>query len=131
MVPVTIGRTWASIQAPSTDVEGKSFGCSPTDIDDCSIHFHSVTLPHNFGRIFSSPAPGFVMGVGSVGPSLRSYEECDTFLSIDAGLTWKMVHKDAHLYEFGDQGSIMVIVNDEDGVDSVRYSTDLGKTWCV
>ncbi|KAF9237274.1 hypothetical protein BU15DRAFT_76173 [Melanogaster broomeanus] len=42
--------------------------------------------PHNFGRIFSSPAPGLVMGVGLIGMQLAVYEECDTFLSTDAGL---------------------------------------------
>jgi hypothetical protein len=71
------------------------------------------------------------MGVGSIGQYLKSYEECDTFLSDDAGLSWRMIRMDAHKYEFGDQGSIMVVVNDEEGVDTVRYSTNLGKDWYV
>jgi len=88
-----------------------------------------VTSPHNFGAVFSSPAPGFVMGVGSIGESLQPYTDSDTFLSTDAGVSWSMIRMDAHKYEFGDQGSIMVVVNDEEGVDTVRYSLDLGKTW--
>ena len=92
---------------------------------------HSVTIPHNFGRIFSSPAPGFAMGVGSIGATLRPYEESDTFLSTDAGVTWTMVRPEAHKYEFGDQGGIIVAVNDEETVDFVSYSTDLGRTWYV
>jgi hypothetical protein len=71
------------------------------------------------------------MGVGSIGPVLRSYVESDTFLSTDAGVTWTMVLPEAHKYEFGDQGGIIVAVNDEETVDFVRYSTDLGKTWYV
>ena len=71
------------------------------------------------------------MGVGSVGPVLRSYVESDTFLSTDAGVTWTMVLPEAHKYEFGDQGGIIVAVNDEETVDFVRYSTDLGNTWYV
>jgi hypothetical protein len=71
------------------------------------------------------------MGVGSIGPTLRPYSESDTFLSTDAGVTWSMVRRDAHKYEFGDKGGIIVAVNDEDPVDFVSYSTDLGKTWCV
>ena len=90
-----------------------------------------MTLPHNFGRVFSSPAPGFVMGVGSVGEYLEPYEECDTFLSTDGGITWSMIRQDAHKYQFGNQGSILVAVNDEEGVDHVIYSTDYGKSWCV
>ena len=71
------------------------------------------------------------MGVGSIGPNLKPYEDCDTFLSDDAGLTWKMIRTDAHKYEFGDSGSILVVVNDEEGVDTVRYSTNMGKDWSV
>ena len=71
------------------------------------------------------------MGVGSVSEHLLPYEECDTFLSTDAGVTWMMVRMDAHKYEFGDSGSIVVILNDEEMTDEVRYSTDFGKTWCV
>jgi hypothetical protein len=71
------------------------------------------------------------MGVGSVGSALRSYEESDTFLSTDAGVTWTMVLPEAHKYEFGDQGGIIVAVNDERTVDYVSYSTNLGMTWYV
>jgi len=71
------------------------------------------------------------MGVGSIGPTLRLYEESDTFLSTDAGVTWALVRREPHKYEFGDQGGIIVAVNDEETVDFVSYSTDLGKTWCV
>jgi hypothetical protein len=83
------------------------------------------------------------MAVGSVGETLAPYgehflrnradeiEECDTFLSTDAGLTWTMVQEGAHTYEFGDQGSILVIADDEDVTDHVHYSYDGGKTWCV
>ncbi|EIM80281.1 Oligoxyloglucan reducing end-specific cellobiohydrolase [Stereum hirsutum FP-91666 SS1] len=123
------GSSWAPIRAPSEDSEGRRIGCNPADTEECALHLHSVTLPHNFGRVFSSPAPGFVMGVGSVGKYLLPYEECDTFLSTDAGVSWKMIRMDAHKYEFGDQGSILVVINDEEFTDTVRYSTDLGRTW--
>ena len=123
------GRSWRSVKAPSQDAEGKRIHCNPADTNVCSLHLHSVTIPHNFGRIFSSPAPGVVMGVGSIGESLKSYEESDTFLSTDAGITWSMIRLDAHKYEFGDSGSILVVINDEESTDSVSYSTDFGKTW--
>jgi len=123
------GRSWQPVKAPSQDAEGKRVQCNPADTNVCSLHLHSVTVPHNFGRIFSSPAPGVVMGVGSIGESLKAYEESDTFLSTDAGLTWSMVRLDAHKYEFGDSGSILVVINDEESTDSVSYSTDFGRTW--
>ncbi|KAJ6485837.1 Oligoxyloglucan reducing end-specific cellobiohydrolase [Mycena sanguinolenta] len=123
------GSSWQPLRAPAKDSAGQRFPCNPDDKDTCSLHLHSVTNPHNFGRIFSSPAPGLVMGVGSIGNSLLPYEECDTFLSTDGGITWKMIRMDAHKYEFGDSGSILVLVNDEEGVEEVRYSLDLGNTW--
>lgn len=70
-----------------------------------------------------------MMAVGNVGESLAPYTESDTFLSRDAGFTWEEVHKDAHLWEFGDSGSILVIANDEEPTDHVLFSTDEGLTW--
>ena len=69
------------------------------------------------------------MAVGNVGEALLPYTESDTFLSRDAGFTWEEIHKDAHLWEFGDSGSILVIANDEEPTDKVSYSIDQGKTW--
>ncbi|KAF9245435.1 hypothetical protein BU15DRAFT_59022 [Melanogaster broomeanus] len=85
-----------------------------------------MTDPHNFGRI---SAPGLVMDVGSIRKQLARYEECDSFLSADAGLSWNMAHKNVYMYEFGDSGSILVIVNDEEMTDCMSYSTDFGATW--
>src|ERR1700731_3918093 len=69
------------------------------------------------------------MAVGNVGETLSPYTESDTFISRDAGFTWEEVHKDAHLFEFGDSGSILVMANDEEPTDHVLYSTDEGLTW--
>ena len=69
------------------------------------------------------------MGVGSIGEFLQPYDECDTFVSTDAGQTWSMVAEGAHKYEFGAQGSILVAIDDEDSTDDMRYSFDFGKTW--
>jgi hypothetical protein len=69
------------------------------------------------------------MAVGNVGEHLAPYIESDTFLSRDAGFTWEEVHKDAHLWEFGDSGSILVMANDEEPTDHVLFSTDEGLTW--
>jgi photosystem II stability/assembly factor-like uncharacterized protein len=119
------GSRWNYIKAPkATGVK-----CDVNDVARCSLNLYSVTKLHNIGRVFSSTAPGFVMGVGSIGDRLMPYEECDTFLSTDAGRTWTMVSQDAHKYEFGDQGSILVIVDDEDSTDHVSYSFNQGKTW--
>lgn len=69
------------------------------------------------------------MAVGNVGETLAPYTDSDTFLSRDAGFTWMEVHKDAHLWEFGDSGSILIMANDEEPTDFVLFSTDEGLHW--
>jgi hypothetical protein len=69
------------------------------------------------------------MAVGNVGEHLLPYSESDTFMSRDAGFTWEEVHKDAHLWEFGDSGSVLVAANDEGPTDHVLYTTNEGKEW--
>ena len=54
------------------------------------------------------------MGVLGVGANLESYKEGDTFLSTDAGLRWRKVMKGSKKYQFGDSGSILVTVEDEE-----------------
>lgn len=123
------GGSWQFLRAPAKDHDGKSVKCDTQHLASCSLHLHSVTDVRNYGKVFSSAAPGLVMGVGSIGEYLMPYEECDTFVSTDAGQTWSMVAEGAHKYEFGDQGSILVAVDDEEATDDMRYSFDFGKTW--
>ena len=79
---------------------------------------------------YSSPtAVGMMMAVGNVGESLLPYTDSDTFLTRDGGFTWEEVHKDAHMWEYGDQGAILVLVNDEEPTDHVTYTLDEGLTW--
>ncbi|EJT52393.1 signal sequence binding protein [Trichosporon asahii var. asahii CBS 2479] len=120
------GSNWHYIDAPETDMEGNKYRC---DSDYCALHVHGVTKSHNMGTVFSSTAPGFVMAVGSVGDYLLPYDDCDTFLSTDGGVSWKMIQEGAHKYEFGDQGSILVIADDEEPTDHVHYSYDGGNEW--
>lgn len=96
---------------------------------DKKLHLHSVTDARQAGRLFSSPAPGIVMGVGNTGKYLRKYEEGDLYVSDDAGVTWYKGLDGAHLYEFGNQGAVIVAVDDEDSTKHIRYSIDHGKTW--
>ncbi|KAF8600483.1 signal sequence binding protein [Ceratobasidium sp. AG-I] len=117
------GSSWDPLNPPSDS------DCRSSSRDTCALHLYSVSTPHNYGRVFSSAAPGLVMGVGSVGTHLRPYDECDTYLSRDAGLNWKRVQRGAHMYEVGDQGAVMVLVNDEEPTKVVKYSWDEGNTW--
>ncbi|KAI8333656.1 hypothetical protein BC941DRAFT_473408 [Chlamydoabsidia padenii] len=121
------GSTWAPIKKV-TNSQGQMMSCPSGDA--CGLHLHSTTSPHNMGQVFSSNAAvGVLMGVGSYGDQLLEYDECDTYLSTDGGLTWKMVAEGAHKYEFGDMGSILVIVDDEKETNEVLWTKNRGETW--
>ena len=96
---------------------------------DKRLHLHSVTDARQTGRIFSSPAPGIVMGIGNTGKFMKDYEDGDLYVSDDAGVTWIQGLDGAHLYEFGNQGAVIVAVDDEEPTSQIRYSIDHGKTW--
>ncbi|GMK59242.1 hypothetical protein CspeluHIS016_0702570 [Cutaneotrichosporon spelunceum] len=123
------GSSWTNIKPPPKKVDGTNWDCDLSEPESCSLHLHSVSDRKNLGNVFSSTAPGYIMGVGSVGSHLLPYDQCETFLSTDAGLNWRMVHDGAHLYEFGDQGSVLVMVDDEQATDHVDYSFDGGQNW--
>ncbi|RDW84651.1 hypothetical protein BP6252_02241 [Coleophoma cylindrospora] len=105
------GRTWQNLKAGDKDLQ-----------------LHSVTELSNSGRVFSSPAPGLVMGIGNTGDSLKSYMDGNLFVSDDAGVTWRKALDGPHKYEFGDQGSILVAVKDA-LTDTISYSLNHGKDW--
>ncbi|KAI9171505.1 Vacuolar protein sorting-associated protein [Paramyrothecium foliicola] len=109
--------------------DGRTF--EPVKAGEDNIHLHSVTDLNNVGRVFSSPAPGLVMGNGNTGKSLGKFEDADLYVSDNAGLTWRMAQKGPHKYEFGDSGSILVAVKDTSKaeVNEVVYSLDHGENW--
>jgi hypothetical protein len=109
--------------------EGRSF--EDVTADGEKLHLHSVTELRNVGRVFSSPAPGLVMGNGNTGDYLKDFDDADLYISDDAGKTWIKGLEGPHKYEIGDQGSILVAVNDTEKpeVGEIKYSLDHGKNW--
>ncbi|KAJ7873145.1 hypothetical protein B0H14DRAFT_3106889 [Mycena olivaceomarginata] len=114
------GRSWAPVAAGGL--------CGPSAAETCSLHLY----PRSDSRMYSktsSASPGVIVGVGSVGPVHIPYKESDTFLSTDGGSTWAKLSEGAFIYEFGDAGSILVMINAEHPVSKLQYSMDLGSTW--
>ncbi|KAG2137158.1 uncharacterized protein EDB93DRAFT_1302551, partial [Suillus bovinus] len=118
--------TWKPLLPPSVDSLGLKYPCR----SGCALHVHGYTECFDAWATYSSPSiVGVVMAVGNVGDLLATYMESDTFLSQDGRFTSEEVHKDAHLWEFGDSGSIIVIVNDEEPTDHILFTIDEGLTW--
>lgn len=109
--------------------DGKADTWKPLKADGKDLHLYSVTGFRNLGRVFSSKAPGLLMGVGNTGDHLDDYNDCDLYVSDDAGLTWKKALSEAHIYEFGGSGSILVAVYNEGPTSEAKYSINHGKDW--
>ncbi|KAL5333603.1 hypothetical protein BJX70DRAFT_380489 [Aspergillus crustosus] len=123
---VETGSTKEVVSKISFD-DGRTFQFMKVDGE--SLHLHSVNSDTNLGRVFSSPAPGLVMGIGNTGNRLGDYSDGNLYVSDDAGLTWRLALKGPHKYEFGDQGAVLVAMSDEGKVKKIEYSLDHGKEW--
>ncbi|KAJ7842899.1 vacuolar protein sorting/targeting protein 10 [Mycena leptocephala] len=113
----TDGGTWKPLTPPSLDSDGNRYKCRNTA---CTLHLHGYTTRSTPEVTYSSwTIIGVIIAVGN----------SDTFLSRDAGLTWEEVRKDPHIWQFGDSGSILVMVQDGTATNHVLFSTDEGLNW--
>ena len=123
------GAEWSYLTPPKLDVDGKPFGCSGA-IDQCSLHLHGYTERDDPRDTYSSAsAVGLMVGVGNVGKHLGRLGDGDTFLTRDGGFEWVPVKKGAYMWEYGDQGSVIVIVEKDVPTKVVYYTLDEGRTW--
>ncbi|KAI0882701.1 Oligoxyloglucan reducing end-specific cellobiohydrolase [Annulohypoxylon maeteangense] len=125
------GAEWGFLPPPGRDLDGKEFSCSSKNGDEsCALHIHGYTERADHGKTYSSEsAVGIMFGVGNVGPILGDPKDADTFMTADAGLSWKMVKKGSWTWSFGDQGSIVVLAQRNTRSRSISYSLDRGETW--
>ena len=126
------GADWDYIRAPTHDVDGKEYKDCPSDrqSSECSLHLHGYTERRSPDDTYSSPsAVGLVLGIGNVGEYLNPKHEGDTFVSRDGGITWHAAMKGQYMWEFGDQGSIIVLVEENAPTSKLYYSLDEGRTF--
>jgi hypothetical protein len=129
MITHNDGGQWKYITPPEKDAEGKPYSCSE-NLEKCSLNLHHYTERTDPRHTFSSgSAIGLMLAIGNVGDELKGYADGDTFMTTDGGHSWKEVKKGQHLWEFGDQGSIIVIVDRSKATDVVHYTLNEGKDW--
>ena len=130
MITHNDGAEWSLLAPPKIDAEGKAIECVGGALERCSLHLHGYTERSNPANTYSSPsAVGLLMGAGNVGERLEPTGDADTFMSRDGGISWSAVKKGRYLWEYGDQGSIIVIVPHSTPTTQISYSLDEGRTW--
>jgi hypothetical protein len=124
------GGEWSYLTPPIIDSNGKEYECKGKSLEKCSLSLHGFTERPDYRDTFSSTsAVGLLFGVGNVGEYLTDKMEGSTFFSREGGVTWKEVKSTPHLWEFGDRGTILVLVASAEETDSISYSLDEGETW--
>lgn len=121
------GGQWSYLQPPKLDSAGKQWACS--NEENCHLHLNGLTSERGF-FYSQETAIGLIVGTGNVGAFLSpSLSATSTFLSRDAGLTWKEIRKGSYIYEFGDHGGLLVLANDVDSTNTLLYSYDEGNSF--
>ncbi|KAK5990777.1 Vacuolar protein sorting/targeting protein 10 [Cladobotryum mycophilum] len=129
------GSEWGFLPPPAKDKDGKAYSCSSKGDSSCALHLHHYTEREDKRKTFGADtAVGMLFGVGNVGSNLGDFKDADTFMSTDAGITWTNVKKGRWTWQYGDQGSIIVLVQkatrrNDVKTNIVSYSVDEGRTW--
>ncbi|OWB79459.1 hypothetical protein B5S32_g3681 [[Candida] boidinii] len=124
------GAQWTSLMAPKVDSDGKKYECDPTKNKLCTLNLHSFTERTDYRDSLSSgSAVGLMFGVGNVGEFLGSKEKGSVFFTRDGGVTWREIVKGNHIWEYGDQGSILVLVKENEPTRTILVSIDGGESW--
>lgn len=129
MISFNDGAQWLYLVPPVRDSAGKKF-CAG-DLKSCSLNLKGYTERPDYRDTYeSASAIGLLIGVGSVGPSLDR-NNLATFMLLDGGVSWKEIRKGLYMWEYGDHGTILVLVNVDQATDELLYLTDMGESWKV
>lgn len=65
--------------------------------------------------ITTESAPGLIIATGNEGEYLDE-AKCDTFISVDGGIKFRKILSGSHVYQIGDQGSLIIAASDDKAV---------------
>jgi hypothetical protein len=130
MITHNDGAEWSYIKPPREDSKGDNIPCYGESLEKCSLNIHGYTEREDYRDTFSSQsAVGLMIAVGNVGEFLTDKKDGNTFLTRDGGVTWTEIRKGAYMWEYGDSGSIIAIVNGHDSTNMLYYSLNEGRSW--
>lgn len=127
------GAQWAYLSTPPNDDFGK-FPCQSDGNEKCALHIHGYTERRDHTKTYSSSsAVGIMFAWGNVGDALGPRKDADTFMTTDAGITWKRVKQGQWAWAIGDQGGVIVLLQTtaagQKKVKTLFYSLDQGQSW--
>lgn len=98
--------------------------------DNQKLNLHGYSERLDRRNTPSSPtAVGVFLGRGNMGETLGDLRSAQTYMTRDAGMTWTEIAPRPMFWEFGDSGSIIVLVDSLEPTDTIRYSVDDGINW--
>uniref|UniRef100_A0A8C8RIX2 VPS10 domain-containing receptor SorCS3 n=1 Tax=Pelusios castaneus TaxID=367368 RepID=A0A8C8RIX2_9SAUR len=123
------GRDWRLLQAPGTDLRGDPVHCQ---LPFCSLHLHLQISenPYTSGSISSKEtAPGLLVATGNIGSEL-SYTDIGTFISSDAGNSWRQIFEEEYNVWYLDWGGALVAMKRTSmPIRHLWVSFDEGRSW--
>jgi len=123
------GAEWDYVTPPVRDSEDKKYSCKGSSLKDCSLNIHGYTERKDKSHTYSSSsALALMVATGNVGQYLNN-DDGDTFMTSDGGVSWREVKKGKYMWEYGDQGSIVVIVKDNEQTDTIYFTRNEGADW--
>lgn len=119
------GISWHKILPPQTNSLGGQYkDCVSRR---CYLHLHYLSAANN-DFLTKQTAIGVIVANGNVGERL-DITKTSLFLSRDGGLSWRELRKRSHIFNVGNNGSIIVIAPKEQLVTDISYSIDEGVTF--
>lgn len=130
MITYNDGAHWEYLNPPVIDSNKEKYSCDGKSLAQCSLNLHGFSERSDPRDTLSSGSLiGMMIGVGNVGETLANYYDSNTFFTRDGGVTWKEIKKGVYMWEYGDQGSIIVLVNEKENTNIIYYSMDEGDNW--
>lgn len=120
------GNKWHHLPAPKYDHVGKPILCGYKD----QCHLHLALSQHHreaSSLLTTKKTVGVIFALGNLGKELsQDPDSLHPFLSIDGGITWKLIDYRPLFMSFGDLGSLLLLGSQN---FDLKYSWNYGNNW--
>eukprot|EP01060_Flectonema_neradi_P029227 TRINITY_DN3988_c0_g1_i4.p1 TRINITY_DN3988_c0_g1~~TRINITY_DN3988_c0_g1_i4.p1 ORF type:complete len:988 (+),score=223.98 TRINITY_DN3988_c0_g1_i4:125-2965(+) len=100
--------------------------------ENCFLHLHDSASDQAYipELMSKDTTPGLMMGCGNTGGYLDiDGLSVNTYISRDAGETWRTVKTGAHIYNWLDYGGLIIMAKSGEPTKTFLVSWDMGTTW--